>query len=893
MKKIVSSVAAVLLVSSALAQSGMTQDGLPGSGYSRLNRTTHPLGKGYERALGVYQSTINPSSYLEVNSTPGYLTFPHPSIALGEVFRTNSPTDGTWRLMVNSNQVGSISSTGIGADFNLTATPGNMLFKTTAGSLERMRIRGTDGYIGINNTNPLFHMDMITTAFAGGELHYTCKPSDVPKSDLGFCNGAGGANTFLPIMFGKVDASQTGPGLQTVGNVDGTQDNIANNNSWAVTRFVSSRDWVFNSVGLQPLKSRNLFSWSNASFVDMIMNVDGRLRIMNNLNPPVNLPGNRLEVTCSPGDPYFPVAAINGASGLMLTLMPSTVTPVANPGQGVLGVDNAGNVIYVKQSSSSGCCIGNPCTGSGTSPNPLVQNWEVPMSGGGGNWNYMFNEATAGGICQVGIGHVQGSTCGNTFGKLEVINNTVLTTGYRFAGAFINNGSATGINTIGAGGLAKSTLDDAYGVHGNATGAASGFAAIGVVGTSQIASTADLNIGVRGEAANGVKLTVGGDFTVTASNSFTNYGVRTSVNGGNNASSLNWGVFGDVSSNAVVNVGTSMHVANGTSYNSGSDISVSGTTASNNYGVNMSVFGGGGSGSNYGIFSNVFDNTTGLNYGGYFVANGSTTNNYGIYAEALPTTTLTTSPYGPNYAGFFNGDVATTSAYYTISDKTLKKDVKGINSSLEIIRKLNPVNYLFDTDKHKDMGLSHGKQWGFISQEVKEVLPELTAPIVVPALKDKDGKETRAKQEYLGLNYNGFIAILAKGMQEQQSMIEQQQKQIEELKALVLAQNNAPASSNDNKQAVELSDKNIVVLNQNVPNPFAETTVISYNIPDNFTAAQVLFYDNNGKLIKTVDVKSKGKGTLNVFANDLSSGTYSYSLVVDGKIIDTKRMIKQ
>jgi hypothetical protein len=158
---------------------------------------------------------------------------------------------------------------------------------------------------------------------------------------------------------------------------------------------------------------------------------------------------------------------------------------------------------------------------------------------------------------------------------------------------------------------------------------------------------------------------------------------------------------------------------------------------------------------------------------------------------------------------------------------------------------------------------------------------------------NKEGKETRARQEYLGLNYNGFIAILAKGMQEQQNMIEQQQKQIEELKAMVLAQNGAPANTGGNKQAVELSDKNIVVLNQNVPNPFAETTVISYNIPDDFSAAQVLFYDNNGKLIKTVDVKTKGKGTLNVFANDLSSGTYSYSLVVDGKIIDTKRMIRQ
>ncbi len=36
----------------------------------------------------------------------------------------------------------------------------------------------------------------------------------------------------------------------------------------------------------------------------------------------------------------------------------------------------------------------------------------------------------------------------------------------------------------------------------------------------------------------------------------------------------------------------------------------------------------------------------------------------------------------------------------------------------------------------------------------------------------------------------------------------------------------------------------------------------------------------------------KGKGSLNVFANDLTNGVYTYTLVVDGKVIDTKKMIK-
>ncbi|MFI5141478.1 MAG: T9SS type A sorting domain-containing protein [Bacteroidia bacterium] len=63
---------------------------------------------------------------------------------------------------------------------------------------------------------------------------------------------------------------------------------------------------------------------------------------------------------------------------------------------------------------------------------------------------------------------------------------------------------------------------------------------------------------------------------------------------------------------------------------------------------------------------------------------------------------------------------------------------------------------------------------------------------------------------------------------------------------------------------------------------------------DNLTGApQLLFYDVNGKQIQNVNITTKGKGQLNVYANDLTNGVYSYTLIVDGKIIDTKKMVKQ
>ena len=84
----------------------------------------------------------------------------------------------------------------------------------------------------------------------------------------------------------------------------------------------------------------------------------------------------------------------------------------------------------------------------------------------------------------------------------------------------------------------------------------------------------------------------------------------------------------------------------------------------------------------------------------------------------------------------------------------------------------------------------------------------------------------------------------------------------------------------------------MIVLEQNAPNPFADQTSISYFVPENISNAQIVFTDMFGTAIKTVDIKT-GYGVMTVFASNLSSGQYSYSLVVDGKVIETKKMVKQ
>lgn len=175
---------------------------------------------------------------------------------------------------------------------------------------------------------------------------------------------------------------------------------------------------------------------------------------------------------------------------------------------------------------------------------------------------------------------------------------------------------------------------------------------------------------------------------------------------------------------------------------------------------------------------------------------------------------------------------------------------------------------------------------------------------------------------FKAVSYEKLIPVLVGGHQEQQSVLEQLQTENADLKAQLnelnakfnqleaclmnrfpdlcsisqgMIQQNSTETQQQMIQSIEvnLSSKNAIIINQNVPNPFAESTVITYSVPTSIAKAQIHFYDGQGKLIQSVDIMGRGNGQLNVFGSDLSSGTYSYSLVEDGKIIDTKKMVKQ
>jgi hypothetical protein len=275
---------------------------------------------------------------------------------------------------------------------------------------------------------------------------------------------------------------------------------------------------------------------------------------------------------------------------------------------------------------------------------------------------------------------------------------------------------------------------------------------------------------------------------------------------------------------------------------------------------------------------------------------------HGYSAEGIAIYGQTES--GP-YAGFFAGNVYSTASYMG-SDKKLKQHIQSFSNAMDILNKLQPKQYEFRQDgNYKLMNMPNGNHYGLIAQEVEEVLPGLIKetkfdPNIAKQVKPGDDQNTKKEEEirFKAMNYTELIPIMIKGMQElsktndeKDAAIKDLQKQIDELKQLLKGNSTATNGKIQNSQdVVEL--KSTSVLEQNTPNPFTNNTSIHYSLPANNGNAFINFYSSAGVVLKSVKLHAAGKGVVDVKASELASGIYQYSLIIDGKVIETKQMIR-
>jgi hypothetical protein len=103
------------------------------------------------------------------------------------------------------------------------------------------------------------------------------------------------------------------------------------------------------------------------------------------------------------------------------------------------------------------------------------------------------------------------------------------------------------------------------------------------------------------------------------------------------------------------------------------------------------------------------------------------------------------------------------------SDERLKQDIEKIGTVLPDVLLLKPATYRF-----KNAGEETHRLYGFIAQEVRQVLPDIV--------------HANGETGYLSLSYADFSVLAIRAIQEQQEIIEAQAGRIQALEELYTQQ---------------------------------------------------------------------------------------------------------
>jgi len=554
------------------------------------------------------------------------------------------------------------------------------------------------------------------------------------------------------------------------------------------------------------------------------------------------------------------------------------------------------NVLKANTTGSSNTALGSFALSSNTTGD---DNIAIGYGALNANTTGFFNTA-------IGFASLNVNTTGSynaAFGIGTLINNT---TGHHNTAL---GPDAMSDNTTGAGNTAIG--DGALNV--NTTGGDNTAIGEGALSSS---TTASFNTAIGEDALNA-------NTTGTANTAIGAYSMLLNTTGGNNTAVGNYALNTNTTGtqNSATGVGALYSNSTGNNNSAFGTDALNASTADNNtaIGVGAGVVNTTGTGNTFIGTQAGQSNTTGSHntFVGY-LANadaGTYTNSTGIGYQAP----VKTSAAG--YAVIGNAAVSSIGGYVGwttyVSDVRCKKDVQENVPGLAFIKKLRPVTYHLDMDqiatinktpdsvrlKNEEAAKAKILYSGFIAQEVEKTAQQLNY--------DFSGNYIPQDPNDLhGLTYSDFVMPLVKATQELSGKVDSLTSLLAKQDSINKALQNQIASCCANSQALRgnnnttnangLSNAGMengsssvtgAVLYQNNPNPFSQQTNINYFIPTSSQSASLMVFDLQGKPAKTISISSFGAGSVIVNGNELNAGMYVYSLVVDGKIVDTKRMI--
>lgn len=335
--------------------------------------------------------------------------------------------------------------------------------------------------------------------------------------------------------------------------------------------------------------------------------------------------------------------------------------------------------------------------------------------------------------------------------------------------------------------------------------------------------------------------------------------------------------------------GTSLYIKNDKSY--GININSNPTDSLPTYGIivnsQMSLA------NNYGITGRAYSSSRSTNTAiGVVGQGGNATNSVGVFggsytsrpanfAGVYGTTSTSTTPnfrYAGKYAGYFYGNVRVTDTIFArkhlsptgaaITSPTAT--TLGVDEESRVVdglRQVRALHFYNKVDRNIDdeSELSHldNINYGLDAEDLMAVYPELVH-------KDQQGNYS--------IDYLELIPLLVKSINELSS-------EIATLKGEERKQSKGTTTG------IEDEGMDIVSMSQNNPNPFSQSSVITLTIPASVKEAAIFVYNLNGSQVAKIPVAERGETNITVHANELSAGMFIYSLVADGKVCATRKMM--
>ena len=226
-----------------------------------------------------------------------------------------------------------------------------------------------------------------------------------------------------------------------------------------------------------------------------------------------------------------------------------------------------------------------------------------------------------------------------------------------------------------------------------------------------------------------------------------------------------------------------------------------------------------------------------------------------------------------------------TNTWTVVSDQRLKENINAYEGGLSEVLKINPVTFHYNVKSGFD---TNPEYVGVLAQELQKVAPSMV------------NNFTKEGEQYLAINNGEMTYMLINAVKDLNTQVSENNIEIENLNSKIelleeqLEKVNTAIfgeGSNDGAAIINVGATSNSMLGQNVPNPFDNSTLIPFRIPKNCSDASIMITDAvYGKVISVIPI-SCDETHVSVDAGTLASGVYSYTLIVNGVVIETKEMV--